>query len=385
MGSPKVYIVILNYNNFLDTIECLESVFNLRYMNFTVIVCDNGSKDRSLEFIQKWAQGSYFSESSFVRTVTPNNKTVPKPIHYFFLDIDQIVNDDFHDHYHPRLILLDNKGNLGFGAGNNAGIRWALKDSDLEYIWILNNDTVVDPDSLMHLVNKMSSEPQLGSCGSTVLYFHDPETLQALGGFSYTPWTGKSRQLGHLQKWASHTPGNCLEKEIEERMFWIQGASIFVKKEFLDKMGLIPEDYFLYFEEQDWGVRSRRIFQVGYASNSIVYHKEGRTTGSASFGRRRKSLISEFYLSHGRLLFTQKYYPRFLPLIYISHLYLAVYRLLHRQWRNALVVLLSSMFYEKEQDKKKREGNPYDHFIQRLRASRLLWWMTANLEKESKK
>lgn len=369
MNDPNVFIVILNHNNGSDTIECLESLFNLQYSNFTVIVCDNGSKDNSIELIQKWASGLHPAPHSFFQDNPFGCKIVPKPIPIHSLTVHQRIND-FSQYNHFRLILLKNNDNLGFGAGCNTGLRLVLKDSSIEFVWILNNDTVVDPNALTHLVNKMKSDSSLGACGSTILYYHDPTTIQALGGFLYTPLTGKSRQIGHLKKFVPNASYILLEQDIEKKMYWIQGASMFLSKDFLDRVGLFSEDYFLYFEEQDFGIRSRQILRSGYASKSIIYHKEGRTTGSASFGWNKKSLISEFYLTRSRLVFTKKYYPHFLPFIYVSHLFLAIMRLCHLQWKNSLVVLLCSVFFNDLQ--RNTERNPYEYFLRKISKSKFI-------------
>ena len=368
----NVYIIILNYNNYKDSLECLESVFRLKYAKFTVIVCDNGSTDSSLEFLQRWAQGNFIPQFSGLGASFLAGNVVPKPIPYLFLDKDNLTQRTINQIEQFQLIFLDNGENIGFGAGNNAGIRLALTDPKLDYVWVLNNDTVVDPDSLIHLVRKMISDPLLGACGNTTLYYHDPEIIQALGGFSFIPWIGMSRQLGHLKKWRSFIHRKDLEEKIEQKMYWIQGASIFLKKEFLEKIGLISEDYFLYSEEQDWGIRSSQIFRSGYASKSIVYHKEGRTTGSNSIRREKKSLFSEFYLTRSRIVFTKKHYPHFLPLICSVQLFLALMRLSKNQLGNALTIILCIIFTGKEKAKQIENEHPFEEFKDWIFSSKIL-------------
>ncbi|MHB1287638.1 MAG: glycosyltransferase family 2 protein [Leptospirales bacterium] len=343
LDLPKVYIVVLNYNNWPDTLECLESLYGLNYQNFKVIVCDNGSQDLSLHHIQEWADGVGEWVKPQNRIASEKNRIVKKPIscaRFDVVQLDGIIHLENLNQY--SLLLIDNKENLGFAAGNNTGVQLALKDSSLEYVWILNNDTIVDPDALDHLVAKMT-DPQLGACGNTILYYHNPSQVQALGGFTYDTFFGVSRQIGHLQQWISERIGEDLEHYVESRMFGIQGASVFVRKDFLKTVGLMSEEYFLYFEEQDWAERSRRYFLLGYASSAIVYHKEGRTTGSDSIEGRRKTPITDYYLSRNRLLFTRKYYPYRIVTAFMGNVLMGLKRLAHGHWPNALVILVCSM------------------------------------------
>lgn len=340
---PKVYIVVLNYNNWPDTLECLESLYSLNYRNFRVIVCDNGSKDLSLHHIQEWADGIGEWLSPQNKIASDKDRIVKKTISCARFDIGQLDGMvDLEDLNQYNLLLIDNKENLGFAAGNNTGVRLALKDSALEYVWILNNDTIVDPDALGHLVAKMADR-QLGACGNTILYYHNPCRVQALGGFTYDTFFGVSRQIGHLDQWVSERIGEDLERYVESKMFGIQGASVFVRKDFLKTVGLMSEEYFLYFEEQDWAERSRRYFSLGYASSAIVYHKEGRTTGSDSIEGRRKTPITDYYLSRNRLLFTRKYYPYKIVTAFMGNVLMGLKRLIHGHWPNALVILVCSI------------------------------------------
>ena len=176
-----VYIVVLNYNNFIDTAECLKSLLKLSYSKKNIIVCDNGSDDGSFSNLVDWAADATHSD---------------KKLKYYVLNKEQ---NPLHIHSSSgnNLILIDNRANLGYAAGNNVGIRYALSQRDLSFGWILNNDTVVHEEALGYLVNKMVKNPEIGMCGSTLLYRHDPKKIQALGGFKYSPFFGISRQIGN--------------------------------------------------------------------------------------------------------------------------------------------------------------------------------------------
>lgn len=125
--KEKVYIIILNWNHHEDTIECLESVFLNEYCNYQVIVCDNASTDNSMEKIRKWADG-YHNIG----------------IKYYLYTQSDIKKIDFRNEEDVPLILIENEKNLGYAGGNNIGIQYTMGKNDFSYIWILNNDTVVE-------------------------------------------------------------------------------------------------------------------------------------------------------------------------------------------------------------------------------------------------
>lgn len=374
-GHFKTYIIVLNYNNWPDTIECLESLFSLEGDSFKIVVCDNGSEDNSLTEIRQWAEGQS-TQSTLHKTIPgANNNRVQKPIKCLIIDPDSICNNLNPENISERLILIDNKKNLGFSGGNNVGIRFSLLDRSVQYIWILNNDTIADRLALVNLIKKMESNPNIGASGSTIIYYHDTEKIQALGGFKFNKFLGLSKQIGHLKTATTSSFSESDVRKVEKSMFGIQGASIFVRKIFLDKIGLLPEDYFLYFEEEDWAMKSIGHFQFGYSPDSVVYHKEGKSTGSNSFKETTKPLSSEFYLTMSRLIFTQKYFPLYLPGICFSHLMIATKRLLHGNWKNSVVVLVSTFFFitsGKQRSLTRNDADSYHHFMERLLHTPLL-------------
>lgn len=347
MAGKKVYIVILNYNNFTETIKCLESLFKLSYSNKSIIVCDNGSTDGSFTKLVNWVTNK-------IRT--------NKRVQFISLNIEQIEN---HIQFIPRttqnIILIDNQSNLGYSAGNNIGLRVGLGIGDFEFGWILNNDTIVREDALDQLVEKMENDPSLGICGSTILYQQNTERIQALGGFKYIRSLGISRQIGNGSHWSPNLAGKKLEAKVERIMFGVQGASVFVRKEFLEKVGLLPEDYFLYFEEEDWAVKARGKFRLGYASSSLVYHKEGQSIGSNSFSS-SKSLLAEYFLTTSRLKFTKKNFPYFLPTVVLGNFLIALKRALGGHFMNSALIIVSTFDFLKgaKNDKKIETDSPID-------------------------
>lgn len=314
MASPKVYIIILNWNGWEDTIECLESIFNINYDNYQVMVCDNFSSDNSVEYVKEWAKGNIKSKKNL-----QINKTIPlhceKPISY--IEIGNGTFDKARDSCGVSLLLIHTGKNLGFAGGNNVGIRYALAQEDGEFVWILNNDTVVDPDSLNALVNKSLESSNIGICGSVLKYYHNPTRIQAIGG-TYNRFLGTTKSIVDLH--------NVRKVDLPT------GASMLVSMKFLASVGLMSEDYFLYYEEIDWSIRGALYnFTIAYSLDSIVFHKEGAIIGGSNYSKNNKSLISDYYSIKNRLLFTKKYYPYYLPFVYLGLLITLLNRIRRKQ------------------------------------------------------
>jgi len=223
---PKVYVVIVNWNRPEDTIECIKSVKNLSYPNFEIILVDNGSKDNSIETIKE-----------------------------IYKDINSI----------------ENKKNLGFAEGNNVGIRFAL-NNDAEYIWLLNNDTIVHQDALTAMVDVGERIPESGILGSKIYYYDKPDFIWFAG--ATIDWKrAVSLHTGINQK-------DCPQYGVLSEVDRITGCSMVVKRELCERIGLMDEKLFLYVEEVDWCVRARNAgYKIFYVPDSKVYHKISSSTG----------------------------------------------------------------------------------------------------------
>src|ERR1035438_3867545 len=145
-GAKMTSIIILNWNGWKDTIECLESVFRLDYPDFRVIVCDNNSHNDSLDKIKAWADGRLPASQSNPELAYLTSPAVPKPIPYRELNREE--SESGGAFYDARLVLIQNGLNLGFAGGTNVGLRYALGDKSCGFFWMLNNDTVVDSGAL---------------------------------------------------------------------------------------------------------------------------------------------------------------------------------------------------------------------------------------------
>ena len=330
----KAYIVILNWNGYIDTLECLESVFKLSHPHFQVILCDNDSSDNSIDHFTRWAEGKHSSpvaeNSALTSLVSPS---VDKPISYALLEREQAEKGNI-SNAEVDLIMIKTGGNLGFAGGNNVGLRYTLKQDDFDYIWLLNNDTIVAPDCLSKMINYSQSHSPKNLCGSVLYFYHEPETIQALGGCHYNKWSGiPSETLGR---------GTSIHSEInhtkfEKKLSYIHGGSCLLPRNFLTDIGLMSEDYFLYYEEIDWCIRNNGQYQLCYCPEAKVYHKEGASIGSNSLTQ-ESSLFADFYLFRNKLKVTRKFYPEALLTVYITTT-LQLFNRIHRgQWQQAKLI-----------------------------------------------
>jgi len=289
----KIYVVLLNWNGFRDTLECLASLFKSNKILFSVIVCDNGSSDDSVAEITQWASATLpaneFATYTKVQVATGAR-----------LDIS------------TRLALVENGANLGFAGGNNVGVRLALNSPECGYVWLLNNDTTVDANALSNVLARAESDPRIGLCGSTLIYHHDQQMVQALGGATFNRYTGRSKHIGAFLP-RSDVPTD--PAPTEAAMDYVVGAAMLVRRAYLEQVGLMQEDYFLYYEEIDWCTRGNGLFSLGYAANSFVFHKEGASIGTASSGG---STLSIYYLFRNRVRFTLRFFPLALPFVLAS-------------------------------------------------------------------
>lgn len=329
-------VVLLNWNGWQDTIECLESLLASDYTDFQVVVCDNGSRDGSLERIQAWADGHLDAKKGGPPWRKLDASPLRKPViwtRYTRAEAERGGSEG----RDAKLVLIDNEANLGFAAGNNVGLRYALARKEFAYFWLLNNDTVVARDALRRLVERMEAVPGAGMAGSTLLYYHHPERVQAWGGGRYDPRLGVSSHLGILAP-AEQKPDVA---EVEREMAYVVGASLMVSRPFLENIGLMNESYFLYYEEIDWACRARDRYALAYAADSLVYHKEGGTVGSSHTGQ--ASTLSMKFLYGNRLKFARRFYPRYLPSQWLRMGFECLVYLKRRQFAVARIIL-AAMF-----------------------------------------
>jgi GT2 family glycosyltransferase len=331
-STPRVYVVVVNWNGWSDTLECLESVLRSDYPDYRVIVCDNASGDGSLERIEAWAQGRLEApvapDSPLRHLASP---PVPKPVScvVHHCGAAEVGADPA-----VRVELIPTGSNLGFAGGNNVALRLALARDDFEYAWLLNNDTVVEPDALRQLVSRMRARPDAGMCGSTLRFYEPPHEVQAYGGATYNRWFALPHNVDRLR--ARDDPAR-----IESRLAYVMGASLLVSRRLLREVGLMSEDYFLFYEELDWATRARGRYALAYAPQSRVYHKGGRSTGLSG---KSYSVTSDFYMNRSQLLYARRHTPWLIPFIFLRHLAVLVNSLV--RWRLPRIGMLGRIYLD---------------------------------------
>lgn len=315
---PKVWIVLVNWNGWRDSIECLESVFRQDYSNFGVILCDNDSSDGSLAAICDWARGdvAYIPPAGpLARLTTPS---LPKPLPYRLLESGAQARLDKDS---AALQLVPTGGNLGFAGGNNVGIRLALTDPDCAYVWLLNNDTVVEPDCLGHMVDRATTAPRAGITGSINYFYSDSDRVQALGGGTFSRYRVRSSLHAFGLQSAQLTPD--VRAAAERRLDWVSGASMLVSRAFIERVGEMEERYFLYYEEIDWALRGHAEFRNAVALDARLYHKAGSATGEHS-----DSAFAVYTMCRSRFKLYRKFMPAWLPACHM------------RTWRDILAAVV---------------------------------------------
>lgn len=278
MKTGATAVVLLNWNGWRDTISCLESVLRLTSQSpIAVLVCDNASSDDSLFRLRAWAKDRF--------------RDCPEQ----WLEIEG-PDMEHGSSLLGRVVWVQTGRNGGFAAGNNVGLRLGLAHA-FEYFWILNNDTEVDPLALDALTKRMAEDPRIGICGAKLIYAGERGRVQAWGGARFLALKGRSIPLGAFADASAKEDA----AEVESALHYVIGASMFVRRSFLETVGLMTEDYFLYWEEIDWAYRAHGRFRLAYAPDAVVYHKVGGSIGTNDFGT--SSPLTDYYWARGRLKF----------------------------------------------------------------------------------
>jgi GT2 family glycosyltransferase len=317
---PKVAVIVLNWNGWRDTIECLESLQRITYPDYQIIVVDNGSTDGSVEKIKAWARGEISVESKFFE-YNPTSK----PLQWFEYDrktaeAGGIVKAEFIGlPSNRKLILIETGENLGFAGGVNVGLRFALRTKQ-PYSWIVGNDTVVDPDALTQLIAAIYSDSKIGVAGLKIYHYEERKRLDHAGA-QILPWIGEGRNIGQ----------NTLDVgqyDETRNVDCVIGCNMLVKTAVIGRVGFLDERFFMYIEETDWQLQIRRAgHRIVYIPTALAWHKATEKTTT--------NLQREYYFTRNRLLFTLKNYPWLLPIVFIWSLrYSFINHLIKRRWRH---------------------------------------------------
>lgn len=330
----RTLVILVDYHAHDDTIECLESLVRMKG-HFDVAVVDNSGTSALPQKLHLW-----FENPNIWRK--PNTYPWDRVAGHRRELLSLCDSSDFgkrsssFSNDHISIFLFNADENRGFAAGNNMALRFGLSH-EYDYFWILNNDTIVESSSLLHQIQRMSSHGA-GMCGSTILYYHERDVVQCYAGATYNRMTAKSSYIGYRNTYSKSVE----ESKVETNLDMIVGASMMVSRDFLQEVGLMSEEYFLYFEELDWSLRSKDKFSLVYASRSIVYHKHGATTGHNPQKVKRMTKASQ-YLLQNRLKFTKKYYPSSIISVRVYIFAEALRLLLKGAWEPSIAHLRSAL------------------------------------------
>ncbi len=240
---PRVTIITVNYRNPGVTLELLQSLRNCTFQDFEVIVVENDP----------------------VENATSRYKEVL-----------------------PEVKVIVSKENLGFAGGNNLGIKAAKG----EFVYLINNDTEVSQDTFIPLLEIMDNDPEVGAVCPKIKYFQDPSRIQFAGFTEVDVW-GRNKMMGKNEvDQGQHDKGLSIP--------YGHGAAMMVRKDIIDQVGLMPEYYFLYYEELDWSVRIIKAgYKIRYEPRGVILHKESMTVG-------KMSPLKTFYINRNRIVFMRK-------------------------------------------------------------------------------
>jgi GT2 family glycosyltransferase len=239
---------------------------------------------------------------------------------------------------YPHVQFYRSEVNLGFAGGNNLGIANASGD----LFFLVNNDTEFTPGLLKSLVHDFETFPQTGMVSPKIKYFQQPDTLQYAGYTEMNYFTARNYCVGQYEI------DNGQYDNLSGLTGFGHGAAMMVSKEMIEKVGLMHENYFLYYEEMDWGARIKKAgLEIRLNMQALIYHKESVSVGS-------KSALKEFFMNRNRILFIRRNASSFQSIVFYFHFLFLV------SPRNILNYI--------------KEGNP--EFIQIL--FRAIWWNITN-------
>jgi len=268
--SRKVLILILNWNKQNYVINLLKQIKEIDYKNYECLVVDNNSTDNSVEEINK---------------------------------------------HFPKIEVLQNKTNLGGTGGYNSGLMYALNNKKCEYVWLIDNDTIIESDTLSQLVNVLNSDNDIAIAGSRIVDINDRKTTIELGSFINWNTIGVNPNLRN--KKIENFEYDFIETD------YVAICSALVRTSALEKVGLMDERHFIFWDDIDWGLKfNKNGCKVVAVVKSVVYHP--------SFTERDRGVATDFYYSiRNSLLVYSKYVNNIqrLKIFYIYIRYLNVYLL----------------------------------------------------------
>ena len=259
-------IIILNWNGWKDTCECLSSIMLNSYTNYHILLIDNGSSDHSVDRIRQWAAGKM--------------QIIPGPFHsekmQYSVPLKELssrqiksVNYNKADVLKHKLILIKNPDNIGFSAGANIGIQHAL-DLGLNYIFLLNNDTTISPDCLSQIMSTIKENAKIRVLTPLILYYNEPHIIWYFGG--------KLTFTGRRAIYYQNRRLNKLRPLKPKRVTFVSGCALFVDAHIFRDFGLLTERFFFGEEDYEFSLRMKKYkIPIHATPGAVVYHKVGRS------------------------------------------------------------------------------------------------------------
>ena len=283
-----IAIIILNWNGWHDTIECIKSILKVNNVELSIVVVDNGSTDESVEHI-----------SLFINQC--NNRT-----HY--------VNEG--EELHTRIqnkdiVFYKLHENYGFAKGNNLGLQ-LVKSQDIEYYWILNNDTVIDCESIGVLKSFMDNNCNYYACTPQIRYYNPNNRIWNCGG----------KIFFGFRKYYFEGKNDVVFNNKHFNISFVTGCALFIRAEILDKEGkLFTENFFFGEEDFEFSLRMKKQKKfIACCTDSIIYHKVSAST-------KNKSKIGVIYIHYlNRYINIKHFFPNWQYFIWrkISNCYIAI-------------------------------------------------------------
>ena len=206
---------------------------------------------------------------------------------------------------YPQVKVIRSEKNLGFSGGNNLGIKAARGD----YLFFINNDTLLRSSNIQSLIDRLKSSEKIGVVCPKIRFTWDESPIQYAGYTPLSAVTLRNHPIGFGEK-------DNGQYDTAHPTPYAHGAAMMVKREVIEKAGMMPEDYFLYYEELDWSMMIHRAgYDIWYEPAYTIYHKESRTTG-------QHSPLRSYYITRNRLLFAKRNINA--PEKYLSYIYLVL-------------------------------------------------------------
>lgn len=274
----KIAIILLNYNNYRDTIECITSIkenIDINNFKFEIIVVDNKSTNESIDRLKK---------------------------------VDGIT-------------LIQANENAGFSAGNNLGIKYAL-NNQADYILLLNNDTIITKDSINKMYISLNKHTDIGLMSCRIMYYEDKNLINYCGGrINYFKGTAEFYNKG---KEYISSGNDFIYTEVAT------GCCMLMKSELIKEVGLLPEEYFMYYEDVDFCAKVQKNgYRIGVCLDAVIYHKESASSGG------KESPFAIQWNTRNRIIFINKYkcYGALTKLFFYSTRFIVLikYKLKHQE------------------------------------------------------